>query len=56
MRREIVETKRAMNEEAREKELVGKTAEELRGKVKKAEADKTEMSRVIQEAKQRISG
>ena len=56
MRREIVETKRAMNEEAREKELVGKTADELRGKVKKAEADKTEMNRVIQEAKQRISG
>lgn len=56
LRREIVETKRAIGEEVREKDLIGKTADELRNKVKKLEGEKNEMSRVIQEARQRIGG
>ena len=56
MRRDIVEVKRALGEEIREKEMVGRTADDLRNKVKKLEGDKTEMGRIIQEAKQKIGG
>ena len=55
-RREISELKRSINEEIREKETVSKTAEELRVNVKKIEGEKTEVSRNVQDSKQKIAG
>jgi len=48
--------KRALYEESYENEAVQKTANDLRNMVKKAEADKADLNRQIQEAKQRIAG
>jgi hypothetical protein len=55
-RKEIVDLKRAINEEIREKEAIGRTADELRSKVKICEQDKTDLGRALQDAKQRIGG
>ena len=56
MRKDIVDLKRNVNEEVHEKEAVQQTAHELRNNVKRLEGEKTELSRIIQEAKQRIGG
>ena len=56
MRKEIVELKRLVNEEIHEKETVQATAAELRGQIKRVEGEKTELSRLLQEARQRIGG
>ena len=56
MRKDVVDLKRAVNEEVREKELLARTADELRGTVKRAEGDKTELNRALHDAKQRIAG
>ena len=54
LRKDVVDLKRGLNEETQEKELVAKTAGELRQTIKREEADKVELQRVIQEAKHRI--
>ena len=56
MRKEIVELKRLVNEEIHEKETVQATAAELRAQIKRIEAEKTELNRLLQEARQRIGG
>ena len=56
MRKEIVEHKRVIHEEIHEKETVMATANELRGNVKRIEGEKTELNRLLQEARQRIGG
>ena len=55
-RKEIIEVKRLLNEEIREKEAVQKTANELRNMVKKAEGEKTELARLLQDGRQKIAG
>ena len=54
MRKEIMDLKRAVNDEVREKETVSKIADELRGNVKRIEGEKTEFNRGLMDAKQRI--
>lgn len=44
-----------MNDEVREKETVCKTAGDLRAKVKASEGEKVDLSRTIQEMRQRVS-
>jgi len=56
MRNEITDLKRTIGQEIFEKEAVQKTSNELRNMVKKAEGDKVDLSRVIQEGKQKIAG
>jgi hypothetical protein len=56
LRKEVVDTKRALNEEVSEKEAGQRTCADLRNTIKKAEADKTELARVLQEARHRIGG
>lgn len=56
MRNEITDLRRAIGQEVFEKEAVQKTSNELRNMVKKAESDKVELNRIIQENKQKISG
>jgi len=56
LRKEVVDVKRALAEEAQEKDLVQRTAAELRATIKREEAEKTELNRVIQEDKNRIGG
>lgn len=56
MRKDITDLKRSINEEVREKEAIGRTADELRNKVKKAESEKTDLSRALQDSRQRIDG
>lgn len=55
-RKDMVEVKRLLQEETREKEAVQKSAADLRNMVKRAEAEKTELSRLLQDARQRITG
>ena len=55
-RKEIIEVKRLLNEEIREKEAVQKTANELRNMVKKAEGEKTELARLLQDSRQKAAG
>ena len=55
-RKEIIEVKRLLNEEVREKEAVQKTANELRNMVKKAEGEKTELARLLQDSRQKTAG
>ena len=56
MRKEIIDLKRGVNEEVHEKEAVQKTANDLRNMVKRAEGEKTELSRLLQDARQKIAG
>lgn len=56
IRRDMVELKRNLNDESREKEAVSKTAEELRGTVKKNETDKIELSRALTDTRQKAAG
>ena len=56
MRKEMVELKRNMNDEIHEKDAVTKTAEELRGVVKKNETDKIELNRALADTRQRATG
>ena len=51
----MFDLKRNINDEIREKEAVAKTAQELRNKVKATEAEKVDLSRNIQELRQRVS-
>ena len=53
-RKDVVDLKRGLNEEIQEKELIAKTAGELRQTIKREEADIVELQRIIQEAKHRI--
>lgn len=55
MRKDILDLKRSLNDEAREKETIGQTANDLRNKVKQSEAEKIELSRHLQDSKQRAS-
>lgn len=52
----MIELKRNMNDEIHEKEAVSKTAEELRGIVKKNETDKIELNRALADTRQRAAG
>ena len=56
MRKDIVDLKRAMNDEIHEKEATQKAANDLRNMVKKAEAEKIELNRSLQDAGQKIAG
>ena len=51
LRKDVLDLKRGLNEEIQEKELIQKTAGELRQIIKKEEADKVDLQRIIQEAK-----
>jgi rootletin len=55
-RKDINELKRSMNDELREKESVATSNDELRAKLKISENEKTDVSRLLEEAKQKISG
>ncbi len=55
-RKEINELKRNLNDEIREKELVATSNDELRGKLKLAENEKTDLNRLLDEARQKILG
>jgi len=55
LKKEILELKRSFGEESYEKEVIQKTASDLRNDVKKLEAEKVENGRVIQELRQRIA-
>ncbi len=48
--------KRLLSEETREKEAVQKTAADLRNMVKKVEAEKTELARLLQDSRQKVAG
>lgn len=54
-RKHIFDLKRNINDEIREKETVCKTANDLRAKVKASEGEKVDLSRSIQELRQRVS-
>ena len=56
MRKDIIDLKRAMNDEIHEKEATQKSANDLRNMVKKAEAEKIELNRSLQDAGQKIAG
>lgn len=55
MRKDMIELKRNLNDEVREKELFSKTNEDLRGTVKKNEVEKTELSRDLCDHRQKCS-
>ena len=55
MRNEITDLKRAVGQEVFEKEAVQKTANDLRNMVKRAEGEKVELNRIIQESRQKIT-
>lgn len=55
MRNEIVELRRAINQETYEKEVIQKTSNDMRNFAKKAEAEKVELSRIIHECQQKIN-
>ena len=52
----MIELKRNMNDEVREKEAISKTADELRGTVKRNETDKIELNRALGDTRQRAAG
>ena len=54
MSKEIFDLKRNLNDETREKEAVQRTAAELRNKVKGTEAEKVDLSRNVNDLKQRV--
>lgn len=54
MSKEIFDLKRNLNDETREKEAVQRTAAELRNKVKSTEAEKVDLSRNVNDLKQRV--
>ena len=56
MRKDMVELKRNLNDEIREKETVAKTNEDLRGTVKQNESDKIELGRNLQDSRNRCGG
>lgn len=56
MRNEITDLRRAIGQEVFEKEAIQKTSNEMRNMVKKAESDKVELNRIIQDCKQKIAG
>jgi len=56
MRKDVLELKRNMNDEVREKDAIAKTSEELRNVVKKNEGDKIELSRALTDTRQRAAG
>ena len=56
MRKDITDLKRSINEEIREKDAIGHTADDLRNKVKACEQEKTDLGRALQDARQRIGG
>lgn len=53
---EILNLKRALGQEAFEKNAAQKAANDLRNMIKKSESEKLEQNHIIQELKQRISG
>jgi len=55
LKKETMDLRRTVSEELYEKEAIQKTANELRGTVKKLEADKVDNGRAIQDLKQRIA-
>lgn len=54
--KEINDLKRYLNDEAREKELVLNSNEDLRNKLKAVENDRTDLNRLLEECRQRILG
>ena len=56
LRKEIADLRRALHEERYEKEAVQAGATDLRNMVKRVEAERAELGRLIQEARQRIAG
>jgi hypothetical protein len=55
-RKEINELKRNLNDELREKESFVASNEELRAKLRVSENEKTDISRLLDEARQKIAG
>ena len=55
-RKDIVDLRRQLNDEVHEKESVEQSNGELRAKIKRAEADKTDLSRALADTKQKASG
>lgn len=55
MRKDMVELKRNLNDEVREKELFSKINDELRGTIKKNEGEKTELNRDLCDHRQKCS-
>jgi phage terminase Nu1 subunit (DNA packaging protein) len=53
---EMTDLRRVISQEQFEKEAVQKTANDLRNMVMKAESEKTELCRFIQDEKQKIAG
>jgi 7-cyano-7-deazaguanine synthase in queuosine biosynthesis len=53
---EMTDLRRAIGQEQFEKEAVQKTANDLRNMVMKAESEKTELCRFIQDERQKIGG
>ena len=56
MRNEITDLRRTIGQEIFEKEAIQKTSNELRNMVKKAEGEKVDLNRIIQEGKQKTAG
>jgi len=54
MSKDIFDLKRNLNDEIREKEAVQRAATELRNMVKATEAEKVDLSRNVQDLKQRV--
>ena len=54
MAKDIFDLKRNLNDETREKEAVQRTAADLRNMVKNTEAEKVDLSRSVQDLKQRV--
>ena len=55
-RGENAELKRALGQETFEKEASHKSCEELRAMVKRAEGERVDLSRVLQELRQKLAG
>lgn len=55
-RAEIIELKRTLAQETFEKDASHKSCDELRVMVKKAEGDRVDLSRHLQDMRQRLSG
>ena len=56
MHKSIVDLRRAVNDEIREKETIQTSANELRVMVKKAESERIDMNRQLQDSAQKNNG
>lgn len=56
MRKENLDTKRQLNDAAREKEAINQANEELRDKIKKNEAERIQLNRGVDDKSKKIAG